>query len=361
MSQGFLDRHIFNPEADPPDDEPIFDGLLSKPDLAVWVGREKHRKSNVALQLAICAATGRDFLNFKFASPEPLKVVIVDYESKNAKGKFPRRYEAICRALNLTQPEREMLKANLKVILVRELYKAGRDFPRFPVKPTKDKKADARAEQHWAQFAKDYPADLYVFDPMRSLHAEQENDSLIEALLSRLRQSFPNAALVVLHHMSKPDGEHMVSLRDDMRRFSDGARGSTATKASADVIMCQERTMQEDTETVYFGAFMREGADVDPIPLVETDHESFCWRPTASVPDHLRDSFEALRRVGRPFRQKKEAVEAIAASTGKPVKTAYRHVADLMNRGLLARRDGLIVVSDSVDKATGPEAASVRI
>lgn len=120
---GFLEKYIFDSEAEPPADEPIFVGLLSLGDLVVWVGKEKHRKSNLLLQCAICAALGRDFLSFHFAASQPQKVVLVDYESKNTRGTFWQRHSAICQAMGLTDEDKKLLKANLKVVLVREYYK----------------------------------------------------------------------------------------------------------------------------------------------------------------------------------------------------------------------------------------------
>src|SRR6202012_1319651 len=95
--------------ADPiPPDQPIYEGLLSKGDLAVWLGREKHRKSSVLLQFAICAGLGRKFLHFPFRPDKSLKVVILDYESKSQTIK--QRYDAIVKAMHLSTAEQTHLK-----------------------------------------------------------------------------------------------------------------------------------------------------------------------------------------------------------------------------------------------------------
>src|ERR1700730_10318692 len=72
---------IFDPDEQPPAESVIYEGFLSAGDLVTWIGREKHRKTNLLLQLAICAAIGRDFLGFRFRAPEPLRVTFVDYET----------------------------------------------------------------------------------------------------------------------------------------------------------------------------------------------------------------------------------------------------------------------------------------
>ena len=75
---GTLDEFIFCPDKEPPPEQYIFTGFLYKGVLVTWIGREKHRKTNLLLQLAICAAAGRAFLSFPFAPAEPLRVVFVD-------------------------------------------------------------------------------------------------------------------------------------------------------------------------------------------------------------------------------------------------------------------------------------------
>lgn len=345
----FLDAFIFDPEVEPPADQPIFSGFLSLGDLVVWIGREKHRKSNVILQCAICAALGRDFLNFRFAASVPQKVVLVDYESKNTKSAFWLRHNMICRTMNLTEDERKILRVNLRVVLVRDYYKAGKFFPRFSAK-TKSEKKTKGSEEFWTNFRNSYPADIYVFDPMRCLHAGNENDSsIIESLLTKLRQFFPNSAIIIPHHMTKPDYDSTVSLTKDMRAWSDGARGSSAIKAHADVIVCQERKTEKDSEVVYIGAFMKDGPDVTPIPLEETDSESFFWKVSPNVPEDLRAAYKALRKADRPFRDKKDAAEIIAQGTGKSVQTGYRRVGDLLNRGLLTKEGSQVVLKEASD------------
>ena len=171
--EAFLDPYIFKLDADPPADEPIYDGWLSAGDLAVWIGREKHRKTNLLLQCGMCMALGRDFLNIRFSAARPLKVVIVDYESKHRMLKG--RFEAICGAMKLTEEEQKRLEENLKIIMVREIYRAGREVPRFPVKVKSDE--EKKADKFWQKFVDKYPAEVYIFDPMRCLHGERENDS----------------------------------------------------------------------------------------------------------------------------------------------------------------------------------------
>ena len=73
-----------------------------------------------------------------------------------------------------------------------------------------------------------------------------------------------------------------------MRAWPDGVRGSSAIKACADLIVCQEWVPNANgDEVVYLGAFLKDGADIDPFPLMESDHESFYWERTQDIPAYL--------------------------------------------------------------------------
>jgi RecA-family ATPase len=268
---GIWSPFIFDTTARIPPEQPIYDGLLAKGDLAIWLGREKHRKSNVLLQFAICAALGRPFLHFKFCAGKPLRVAVLDYESKSQTLKG--RYDAIVAAMGLDQPAREALKANLRIVEIRKAFRQGVEFARFPVDAEKgDKNEVSPAERAWRALIQEMDADLYIIDPMRCMHAHAENDSAIEALLTRVHQFFGNSAVVISHHLRKRNRKkaEQVSLRDDMRAWADEARGSGAITAHADVIVCQERIVESGLERLEFGAYLRDGSDIEPMALRES-------------------------------------------------------------------------------------------
>jgi hypothetical protein len=339
-----LSPYVFNPATEQPPDKVYFDGLLAGGDLGIWVGREKHRKTNVVLQLAICGALGRDFLNFAFVHKRPLQVVIFDWESKSASLK--RRYEGICKAMGLSEIERQELATNLKIIELRRYVADGCILPKFPVKRNAALTTEElQAFAFWRSLVKEHPADLYIIDPMRCLHAQDENDSAIEQLLAAIRQVFRKSAVLIAHHMTKrgnsPDA---VALSGDMRAWSDGARGSGAIKAHADVIICQERVMAGDHETVYWGAFLKDAADIEPLPLVETDHESFLWTVSEDIPANLRGPLEAVMKAAGPFKNNTAIADLLMKDLGLSRPTAFRRVQELLNYGLLSRNGGQIVV-----------------
>ncbi len=112
LSAYSLGEYFFDSTAEPVPDQQFYAGLLGRSDLAVWLGREKHRKSNVILQAAITAALGRDFLGFKFMAASPLRVVLIDFESKS--NSLKQRYDAILAALELSDKEKQQVKDNLE-------------------------------------------------------------------------------------------------------------------------------------------------------------------------------------------------------------------------------------------------------
>jgi hypothetical protein len=346
-------QYVFDPEATLTTERTLLEGVLAEGELALWIGREKHRKSSTVLLFAVCMATGRPFL--AFTVPAALRVVILDYESKP--GSIKRRYAAICNALALTSEERLTLRQNLHIVELRRYVADGNSLPRFP---SRNGRTDERA--FWEKVVSDYPAEVYVIDPMRCLHAEDENDSSIEALFSVIRSVFKKAAVVIVHHMTKRGtSKDAVSLKDDMRAWSDGARGSGAIKAHADVIICQERVTDDGgAEVVYWGAFLKDAADIEPLALEESDPDSFVWRIKLAVPDHLNASLDALRKNTTPFKNKAEAASKIASETGVSAATAYRHINDLMRRQLVEQLvGGAIGVNASTPSGPGSLARKV--
>src|ERR1700730_14844172 len=299
---GQWERFVFNPAAFIPPEQPIYEGLLAKGDLAIWLGREKHRKSSVLLQFAICAALGRPFLHFPFRPSQGLKVVVLDYESKSQTIK--NRYTAIVATMGLTKVEQETLHARLQIVEMRRAFRNGLKFARFPVRPEKGNTDEfSQAETEWRLFVQNMAADLYIIDPMRCMHAQAENDSALEALLTRVHQIFGDAAVVISHHLRKRDRNpgHQHSLKDDMRVWADEARGSSTITAHADVIVCQERQVEEGIEILHLGAYLRDAADIEPMVLRESNLESFFWQLAPDIPTELTMCLDALQQAGGEF------------------------------------------------------------
>lgn len=84
--------------------------------MAVWLGREKSRKSSVLLQFAFSAALGRPFFDIPFRHSRPLKVTIFDYESKESSMK--ERWDRLAAAMDLNAEERQLVRQNLTIVCV---------------------------------------------------------------------------------------------------------------------------------------------------------------------------------------------------------------------------------------------------
>lgn len=345
-------RFVFDPAASIPPEQPIYDGLLAKGDLAVWLGREKHRKSSVLLQFAICAALGRPFLHFAYRAGRPFRVAVLDYESKSRTLKL--RYDAIIEAMALSEADQKTLRANLRIVEMRKAFRKGTKFPRFPVRLERGREEEfEQGEQTWRSFVREMAADLYIIDPMRCMHAQGENDSTLEALLSRVHELFGEAAVVISHHLRKRDrrADKQRSLKGDMRVWADEARGSSAITAHSDVIICQERAVESGMETLHFGAYSRDGADIEPIILRESALQSFFWQVAPDIPLDLLPCLEDLRRSGQDFPNRTAVAKFLQATIGTGRTTAFTRVSDLLNRKLLVESDGVIRLSESLDEA----------
>jgi hypothetical protein len=317
---------IFNPTAEPSPAQVIFRGFLAKDELAVWIGHEKCFKTTAVLNLCICAALGRDFLGFQYVAPQPIRVVMFDYESQD--NSIHRRYDAICDAIKLSDGDRDRLRENLKIIELRKIIHEGQVIPRIDNRQ--------HGEEFWRRAVADHPADLYVIDPMRCLHGGAENDSTIETTLGDIRRIF-HSTIIIPHHMTKQsrNPKDNVRLVADMRLWSDGCRGSGAIKGHSDVIVCQDRVKEDDADVVYLGAFMKDAGDVDPMPLEESAPDSFLWVPRTKLPEKLHTALDMLRKTDIPSWPSRAAVAGTLMSQGVKRATAFRHVKALIERKCL--------------------------
>jgi hypothetical protein len=331
----------FDPAAQVEEVEMIYDRLLKKRDIVVWLAREKSGKSTLLLQLAMCAAAGKAFLHFRFLGPHPLRVVIIDYESTDSV--LQKRYQSILNDLCFSEQEQELVKQNLKILLVRKIRAAGEKFPPLPIPgSTHITSASQQSDKFWKQFPEDYPADIYCIDPLRSAHVGDENDSKIFGLMESLQTIFHGKNVIVPHHLKKRGSQEPKDVRAitrDMRDWSDRGRGSAAIKAHADVIICQAREVDSasDEDAVYWGAFGRDMEDINPMKLVAVGPESFAFKVEGGLlPDGLAEHWDIVvehLHGQRTFTQ----AQFVSALTKAEVSraTAYRRFNTFQNRGLI--------------------------
>jgi len=83
---------------EPPPADPIIPGLIDRGDKFNLVGPSKARKSFLALQLALCLASGKQFLNWDVI--RPFRVLVIQFELKP--DNYARRVRRMARALEIT-------------------------------------------------------------------------------------------------------------------------------------------------------------------------------------------------------------------------------------------------------------------
>jgi hypothetical protein len=331
-------KYLFDPTAKPSPDEQIFQGLLAKDELAVWIGHEKHRKTTLVLDFAISAALGQDFLGFRFAAPAPLRVVMFDYESKD--NSIHRRRNKICEAMRLSTGLLARLAKNLTIVELRHMIHDGLKVPKIDkFYKTTDGKHTFSGEDWWRSAVAEHPADLYIVDPLRCLHGSAESDSAIEETLRLIRGVFRRTTIIPHHTVkSSRNPKENVRLVDNMRLWSEQCRGSGAIKGHADLIVCQEREIQDETEIVCFGGFMKDSADIDPIPLVESAQESFLYVPHTDLPEKLATARDVLVASGVMSWTNRSAMAETLIAGGVKRATAYNRIKQLIQYGVLRER-----------------------
>ncbi len=106
--------------------------------------------------------------------------------------------------------------------------------------------------------------------------------------------------------------------------------------------------MESDVEVLYLGGYMKDSPDVEPLALVESDHESFFWITSKKMPEHLRGSFEMLRRAGRTFQNRSDAAQELQKDQQMARSSAYAHVKQLSDGGFFqVAPDGTIALRHS--------------
>lgn len=324
----------------------IYRHLIYNGDLVLYLGREKHRKSNLLLQMGISMALGQEFLTFEFGSPAPLNVLIVDFESSEQS--LFDRYKAICTALNLKGNDKMKLRERLKILMIRRWRRIGYIWPPFPLgeEGTGEGSKIWRSGRDTWQWVFGMGTQVVIIDPMRCMHTGDENDSRVEHLMARVREFARGQTVILAHHLRKTPntGQKRLKLTDDMHLWSDSARGSGALKAHADVIICQERTFENrgdgdpanKDETVYFGAYGKDIADVEPLPLVESEPGSFYWTVNKTRSALTGNLQRVLEILGDPdnYLNKAAAVKRLE-DYGISRATAYRNLSALETRGVV--------------------------
>lgn len=164
---------------EPPPPEFMLDNVFEAGSRVLLVGSSKTRKSFLSLQLAICLATGKDFIGMGVS--RPYRVILANLE--NAPDWQHRRLNAMCRTLGITC---EMLGDRLAIMNGRG---KGADLG----------KIEAEAVRH--------RADVVILDPLYKLDGGADESDMRERkeLISRLEEltERTGAAVLYVHHDAK--------------------------------------------------------------------------------------------------------------------------------------------------------------
>jgi hypothetical protein len=90
---------------------------------------------------------------------------------------------------------------------------------------------------------------------------------------------------------------------------------------------------------------------LSPLPLVESDVESFYWEVSREMPLKLEAALQVVTRAVGPFKNKTAVAELIIKQTSLSRPTAFRRVDDLLNYGYLTNEDGQLILASGLKKA----------
>jgi RecA-family ATPase len=301
------------------------------------VGAEpKSWKSWLTLQVAISVASGKPL--FKRLPVEKGRAVV--FSAEGGKDLVRSRAVALCRALDV-----DIRALDLEVIDVPSLQlDRERDI---------DILADVAATR---------PA-LLVLDPLRELHAGDENDAAAIAKLLlplRLLQREFGCAVMLVHHMAK------VGADSGGRRLGQRLRGSSALHGAVDSAIYLEPKGEGPAKRVKLTAEHRAALEPEPMTLclkslttatgeavwlepvdAAEDDEAQAARQSASQYQKNRARIVAIiREAARPDRDALKSKSAVVLACGMKRTTAFAIVDELLREGVIRhdQKNGFSVV-----------------
>jgi len=176
-----VDRYLAHP--DPPDLW-LIEGLLPMYGRMLLVGDAKMGKSILALQLAFCLASGKDFLGFHV--PKPVNVVYLQYEMRR----------------RVFKPRVEQMRPHYPKEVAKRL-KFARDWPEA-AKELGYTYRDVPLESSLTQLG-EWP-DVVIIDPLIYwLEGDENSNTEMRDFLLRVdRIAEDNFGVVIVHHTHKP-------------------------------------------------------------------------------------------------------------------------------------------------------------
>ncbi|SPD72008.1 hypothetical protein PITCH_A1150043 [uncultured Desulfobacterium sp.] len=168
--------------SEPNEPDQIISGIIDVRDKLAVIGSSKMRKTFFQLQLLLCVASGRTFLNWHV--PEPRRVVHIQYEIQP--NHYHRRLKKMCRAMGITSTD---LGDRLHIINGRGSNLSG-----------------VEGIKKISQIVKNYNPELISFDPLYKVMAGAENaiedGKIILTAFDELIER-TGAAVAYVHHDAK--------------------------------------------------------------------------------------------------------------------------------------------------------------
>lgn len=237
---------------------------LEREGLTFLAGEHKTGKSVLAMNLAICVATGRGFLGFEV--PSPRKVLLVQQEISD-----PAMHDRVDKMIVSPPPE---LRQNLLI-------------PRRP-------------EQYWkltrvpdrdllGKIVQDCGIDLVIFDPLSTFHDKKENDNgemsgILEYFAQLIKKH--NVGILVIHHFGKPSQVD--------RQGSYKMRGASVLGDRPDAIIVSTRLPEKYKQTPFPQPFdnyaqltFKLRNDEEPESFVIERNSETLWYSRYELPGYL--------------------------------------------------------------------------
>jgi hypothetical protein len=248
--EGFLKREF-------PPKEPLIEGLASKRDQIACVGRRRHGKTNLLLNLAVDGAVGEPTA-LGCAIPKPFRTVLFLLEDD------PRELQDKLRQI---VGERNMNR-NLAIVTRDDFLEVniGIDATKQAFQLTVEKVCDA------------HKPDLIAFDNLGQMVNGDYNDATkVDKLMTFTRKlaSTFNAAVIIAAHPRKMDNKYPVKLADgDPDEFCEQTMGSSHFINSTGCIWALERDFNTG-RALFMGGRQRAGGEYNKLYLVVDEYKRF--------------------------------------------------------------------------------------
>lgn len=286
-------------ECEPPPLDYVLEQVFERDSRVLLVGSSKTRKSFLALQLAICIASGIKFVSFNV--PRPRRVLMVNLE--NSDSWQHRRFCGMCTTLGVTK---EMLGGRLSILNGRNRCL------------TLEKIEEAAIR---------FKAEVIILDPLYKLDGGADESDMAERkrLVAELERmsARSGAALVVVHH--DPKG----SAGD--RNVRDRGAGSAVNNRDVDATLAMTMWSEADENAdnmMVLSVLARNSPPRNDMSLVFTDL-AFIYDPDRAP---CKATSKTRAFATQPFNE--SAALALVAERGM-TKMAYREAI----KGLGGTRD----------------------